>query len=222
MNQTENETPSAGPQPTARTNRVWLWVGGLALLSLAAALLIFGGDLFRQDETDGALESIPPFGATAESGVAQTSGSGVVVLEAGVAAPDFDLQTLDGEALALADLAGKPLLINFWATWCAPCRLEMPELEAISRDYADTGLVVVGVNQEEASAQVQPFVDELDLSFPILMDLDGDMSDAYGAFLLPMSIFVNPQGQVTAVHRGILTRDLADEYLRATIPPFGA
>jgi len=216
MNQT-NENP-----PAARPRRAWMLVGGLVLLGLAASLLIFSGDLFgRMPGPESAIESIPPFSA-AESGVAEAGSGGVVVLEPGVDAPDFSLETLDGGSLDRADLAGKPLLINFWATWCAPCRLEMPELEAISRDYADTGLVVLGVNQEESAQQVQPFADELGLSFPIVMDSDGAMSDAYGAFLLPMSIFVNSEGQVTAVHRGILTRDLADEYLRATISPFGA
>lgn len=224
MSQTAGDpsTPPSAPAP-AGPSRLWLVVAGLAAIVLALALLLFGGRLFGRDGAgDSVLQQVPEFSGTAVSGIAEPVEGVEGFVEAGQTAPGFTLQTLDGESVSLSDFEGKPVLLNFWATWCAPCRLEMPELDATAKDYADTGLVVLGINQEEPANVVTDFVDELGISFPQALDADGKVGDAYGAYLLPITFFINPDGQVTAVHRGSLTRDLIDEYLRQTIPPFGS
>lgn len=224
MTQTSGDpsTPSPAPAPVG-PSRLWLVVAGLAALVLALALLLFGGRLFGLDSAgDSVLQQVPEFSGTAVGGISEPVEGIEGFVEAGQAAPDFTLQTLDGETVSLAGYKGKPVLLNFWATWCAPCRLEMPELNKTAGDYADTGLVVLGVNQEEPANVVADFVDELGITFPQALDVDGEAGKAYGAYLLPITFFIDPDGVVTAVHRGSLTRDLIDEYLRQTIPPFGS
>ena len=91
-------------------------------------------------------------------------------------APDFTLATLDGGSIQLSDLRGQPIFINFWASWCGPCRAEMPHIQAAYETYSDDGLIVLGVDQLESPPPVAQFVDEYSLTFPIPLDSDGDVS----------------------------------------------
>jgi peroxiredoxin len=135
----------------------------------------------------------------------------------GRAAPDFVLETLDGGTLRLSDLQGQPLLVNFWATWCGPCRIEMPELVLSYLDHRDEGFAVLAVNQREADARVQPFVDEFELPFPILMDRDGEVARTWrvGGPMqgLPSSYFIDREGVVQKVVYGAVTEKTLNEGL---------
>lgn len=201
------------PQPPDKPfdRRLWLLPAGLALL-LAAALVVFGPRLLGREE-GAALSSIPAFDATAE-GSAVTSGLEDLPAP-GRPAPDFALPDLDGNTVRLSDFSGRPVVLNFWATWCAPCRLEMPELAQAAADYADRDLVVLAINQDETAEQVNDFLTEVGLSLPALLDAGGEVGGAYGAFFLPTTVIVGPDGIVGAVHRGILSRDELDDYLAA-------
>jgi peroxiredoxin len=135
--------------------------------------------------------------------------------EDGRAAPDFRLLTLDGEEFRLSDFHGRPIVVNFWATWCGPCRVEMPDLVETYLEHGDEGLMVVAVNQREANERVQPFVDEFGLPFPIAMDRRGEVGATWrigGAMEgLPSSYFVDRDGIVRKVVLGPLTaRHLSD------------
>jgi len=205
---------SPEPQPPDKPfdRRLWLLPAGLALLLLAAALVVFGPRLLGRAE-GAPLSSIAPFDETAEG---STVTSGLEDLPApGRAAPDFALPDLDGNTVRLSDFSGRPVVLNFWATWCAPCRLEMPELARAAADYADRDLVVLAVNQDETAEQVGGFLTEVGLSLPALLDAGGEVGAAYGAFFLPTTVIVGPDGIVGAVHRGILSRDELDDYLAA-------
>lgn len=119
----------------------------------------------------------------------------------GFTAPDFELQTLAGEAVRLSDLRGQAVLVNLWATWCPPCRAEMPAIEAVYREYASQGFVVLGVdaaNQDDLS-QVEDFIQEYELTFPILLDLDGAVSRSYGLRSFPTSFFIDGDGTIREV-----------------------
>ncbi len=114
----------------------------------------------------------------------------------GFSAPDFTLNALDGEKMTLSDLRGKVVLVNLWASWCPPCRAEMPTLDAVYRKYRDTGFVVLAVNTtyQDTEADARAFVQRLGLTFPILLDRDGTTSQRYKLQGLPTSFFVGRDG----------------------------
>ena len=119
----------------------------------------------------------------------------------GFLAPDFTLDTLDGTKVTLSELRGKIVLINLWATWCPPCRAEMPALENAYKQYKDSGVIVLGLNvtNQDSEKDIPPFVDEFGLTFPILFDRDGSVSALYQLKGLPTTYFVNREGIIRTV-----------------------
>jgi thiol-disulfide isomerase/thioredoxin len=138
----------------------------------------------------------------------------------GEPAPDFVLPALDGPPVRLSDLRGTPVLINFWATWCSPCRAEMPDIQAA---YAGAGgqLIVLAVNVEGTNAETarrlsRDFKDELGLTFPILLDTpEGATFDQYRLRGLPDSFFIDRDGIIRDVVIGPLSKRALDEKLQA-------
>ena len=139
----------------------------------------------------------------------------------GFLAPEFELPTTSGETIKLSDLRGQAVLINLWATWCPPCRAEMPAIEKVYNEYKDRGLVVLAINmtyQDEPSA-VMPLVSEHGLTFPILLDKTGEAGRAYQLRSLPSSFFINRDGIINEVVIGgpmaeALIRTRVEEILR--------
>ena len=117
-------------------------------------------------------------------------------------APDFDLPALDGGQLQLSSFRGKVVLLNFWATWCVPCREEMPDLEAAQTRYGDQGLAVIGVNIAETAALARAFVDEVGVTFPIVLDEDVSMAASFRVSGLPVSILIDRHGIIVYRHYG--------------------
>lgn len=163
-------------------------------------------------------------------GVEAEAGMGVVALaeslnptgeapaaEVGRAAPAFRLRTLDGSAAELTEFRGRYVLLNFWASWCGPCRGETPALQAFF-ERGSPGLVVVGVNQQETAETAQAFTDQFAVTYPIVLDADGQVSGAYRVSTgLPVSFLIDPDGVIQRVHLGALTdADLAE--LAAELP----
>ncbi len=127
---------------------------------------------------------------------------------------NFNLTQLEGSSLQLAALKGKPAIINFWATWCAPCKEEMPLLEKYSRKYSGA-LTVVGVNSQEQPGIVRDFVTEFGITFPIALDYSGDLTRSYLINGFPTTFFVDKDGILRNLHIGILREDLLIGYLRS-------
>lgn len=123
-------------------------------------------------------------------------------------APPFRLQALDGSTVSLADLKGRVVLINVWASWCAPCRSEMPAIEAAYAAYREQGFTVAAINLREDPETVTSFLRTHQLTFPALLDLDGKVSTTYRSHALPSSFFVDRQGVVRAVYRGPMPRSV--------------
>ncbi|NCC36279.1 MAG: TlpA family protein disulfide reductase [Chloroflexia bacterium] len=123
-------------------------------------------------------------------------------------APDFTLLDLTGQPVQLADLRGQVVLINIWATWCPPCRAEMPMIQASYEQYRDQGFTVLAVNSGEDAATVAGYMDASGLTFPALLDRDGTVSNAYQARVMPSSFFVDRAGVIRAVYRGPLARSV--------------
>jgi peroxiredoxin len=125
-----------------------------------------------------------------------------VVVANNSVAPAFSLQTRDGKTLSLEDLRGEVVMINFWATWCGPCRQEMPLLEQIYQRYSGLGFTLLGVNVEEHSADADRFLAETPVSFPILFDPNNEVSKQYGVRAMPSTVIVDRQGNVRFLHHG--------------------
>jgi peroxiredoxin len=119
-------------------------------------------------------------------------------------APDFSLQTPDGETVTLAALRGKVVLLNFWATWCPPCKAEMPDLNNLHRKYAaEHDFVVLGVDFEEDAETVQPFLQQYRLIFPVVLDRDGRVTTKlFGVRPLPTTFIIDREGFVRDAWNG--------------------
>lgn len=138
----------------------------------------------------------------------------------GALAPSISLKLLGGGSAALETLRGRPVLINFWATWCAPCRQEMPDLAAVRQAHQANGLEVLAVNltDQERLKDVQAFVAELALPFPVLLDERGRARERYGIATLPTTYFVDTLGLVRGVHPGPLTSGALQKGLALILP----
>jgi len=141
---------------------------------------------------------------------------GVAHVRGGVQAPDFELPTSDqNDTVALKRLRGKVVFINFWATWCPPCREEMPSMERLHKEFKDQGLAVLAVNIQESSKQVARFMKNFQLSFPALLDSDLKVTGLYQVRGLPSTYLIDQKGQV--VGQAIGPRDWASPQAKALI-----
>ena len=118
----------------------------------------------------------------------------------GFPAPDFRLRDMHGKAVSLSDFKGKVVLLNFWATWCGPCRVEMPAMEALYRSMQSKGLEIVAVSvDQQGTAVTRPFQEAMGLTFPILHDQDYEVGLIYGARTLPMTFAIDRRGIIRQV-----------------------
>lgn len=119
-------------------------------------------------------------------------------------APDFTLKSRSGENVKLSELRGEVVMINFWASWCAPCRQEMPLLEEMYKKYNDLGFVLLGVNVEEDSSKAGDLLKEVPVSFPVLFDNKNDVTKLYKVVAMPSTVMVDRDGKMRYLHRGYL------------------
>jgi thiol-disulfide isomerase/thioredoxin len=122
-------------------------------------------------------------------------------------APAFTLDSPEGETLTLSELKGRPVILNFWATWCAPCRAEIPALEAASQKIGERG-VILGVNVGEDPAQVARFAAELGMTYSIVLDPEAEVSRLYRVRALPTTYFIDARGVITDIYTGPLNEPL--------------
>jgi peroxiredoxin len=134
----------------------------------------------------------------------------------GFLAPDFTLATLDGESVTLSDLRGQAVIVNVWASWCGPCRLEMPAFKKVYGEYKERGLVILAVNStsQDTRASVEKFAAEFQLPFPIPLDAEGQVARLYRVSALPSTFFVGRDGVITRV---VIGGPLAESTLRAEV-----
>lgn len=133
-------------------------------------------------------------------------------LAVGTPAPEFELESLAGGKARLADYRGKAVLLNFWATWCAPCKKEMPLFEVRSQRYKDQ-LVVIGVNLGEGREEVQAFAKEMEINFPVLLEPSGKASAAYNVSGYPSTFFIDQEGILQSIYIGEISETRLDQAL---------
>jgi thiol-disulfide isomerase/thioredoxin len=118
------------------------------------------------------------------------------------AAPDFTLTLSDGKKVSLAQLRGQVVMINFWASWCGPCRTEMPLLDAMYKKYKALGFTLVAVNVEPNSKEAQAFLRDVPVSFPIAFDNDSKLTQLFDVQGMPSSVIIDRRGNARVVHKG--------------------
>ncbi len=128
---------------------------------------------------------------------------------AALVAHDFALTALDGSTIRLSDLRGRWVLVNFWATWCEPCKVEMPDLQRIAAQYADR-LTLVGINMRESADEVRAFAELLGLTFPLLLNPDDETVTAYYVIGLPVTVIVSPDGSLVFRQFGPVEMDFEE------------
>lgn len=138
-------------------------------------------------------------------------------LAKGKAAPDFELTTLSGEKVELSDYRGKKVILNFWATWCPPCRAEMPDMQKYYEEQAERENVeILAVNlttEDRGIDQISAFVDEFSLTFPIPMDTEGEVGKLYQAAAIPTSYMIDTEGRVQNKIVGPMTEKMMEDFI---------
>ncbi len=119
-------------------------------------------------------------------------------------APNFTLKNRSGENVKLSELRGQVVLVNFWASWCGPCRQEMPILEKLYKKYKSLGFVILGVNVDDKPKQAESLLKLIDVSFPVLFDTDKKISEKYKVTAMPSSFLIDRDGKLYSEHKGYL------------------
>jgi len=133
--------------------------------------------------------------------------------EAKEPAPNFTLKTVDGRDFHLSDYKGKPILINFFASWCLPCREEMPVLEKIVHEYGPKGVVFLGIAVDDTEAKIKDFITRYGVTFPVGLDKTATIQKSFGIYGIPTTYFINKQGIINYSHSGSVTEELLQHEL---------
>ena len=206
------ETPLPDERPQGRR----IWEGPLrsvGLPILAVALIVGAVWYLEYGRGDGGSKPGAGLGVVALDSAHNHTGSPPSAVK-GRAAPNFRLTTLDGRTVQLSDLQGKTVLINFWATWCAPCRQEIPDIEKAYQQYHDKGFEVVGVDEQEDAGTVKKWADAFEMPYPVVLDTSAQVGQTYRAGTqLPTSMFLDPNGVITDIHYGPMDEQFLSQKL---------
>ncbi len=193
------------------------------IVSFAILAIIVGGLWYWEQRGNVAIED-GGYGVV-ELPAAKNATGRKPVAEVGRAGPDFLLETPQGGTLRLSDLQGQPVLLNFWATWCPPCREEMPELVAAYERYQAQGLVIVGVNLQEADEKVLEFAREFGIVFPLVIDRTSQVGEVWrldGPVRgIPTSYFIDASGVIRSLYFGPMQEEAIEEGLAQILPEGG-
>jgi cytochrome c biogenesis protein CcmG/thiol:disulfide interchange protein DsbE len=198
-------TPSSAlPEPPWRRSRWKSFLVGIGAAGVVAAVVWLAIEIRESD-------SGPP---------GRTPGQAAdgAVAEVGAAAPGFELRTLDGGTIRSADLRGRPVVVNFWASWCNPCRREFPLLAQALTEHERDELAVVGVTYRDIESDSRDFVEETRASWPQGVDEDGAVAKAFGVRAIPQTFFLDADGTIAARIFGFSSKDALDEPLREILP----
>ncbi len=171
----------------------------IVVAMVVALMLVFGFKLARRSSPEAAV--------------------GTAQMKSGVA-PDFTLQSLDGKTVRLSDFRGKPVVLNFWATWCGPCKIEMPWFVDLQKEYGPAGLQFLGVAMDEASPKdIAEFAESMKVNYPILIGKES-VGDAYGGVqFLPETFFIDRDGKVVDKAFGLKGRGEIEDAIKKILGP---
>lgn len=146
----------------------------------------------------------------AEPDIASQEAANMGGLKVGAKAPDFELKTLAGDTVKLSDLKGKKVMLNFWATWCPPCKAEMPAMEEFHKEAGDE-VVILAVNIDP-HLDVKAFVDENGITFPIPLDVEDKVNETYQVLSIPTTYFIDTKGNIGNKYIGAMNLDAMKQY----------
>lgn len=199
-----------------------LFRGNIAFGDLGACLEV--GPSFSPGEAAAPVEAVPVVEGAAQGGLLNSlnpltesdaaANLPVVGLGEGLLAPPFETVTVEGEAVSLAELRGEVTVVNFWATWCGPCRMEMPDIQAIYDDRADEGVQILAINRGESVETVAEFQEEFGLTFPLLMDENEVITaEDYQILSMPTTFVLDADGVIVARHFGPVTEEQLNTFV---------
>jgi|SRR5690625_4876553 len=194
--------------------KVWI---SLVFIVIAGMLVWTAFDFIGTDEEaenmeqDGVLLEAEPAQPDGDEPVEITDEEGI---ELGNIAPDFELETLEGDKVKLSDYRGEKVIVNFWATWCPPCRDEIPDFKELY-EKEDVEILALNMGETEDNLEmVEEFVyDEFEMEFPVLKEESGDLMDEYNVFAFPTSYMIDPDGHIQYVRPGAMDYDEMKEQL---------
>jgi peroxiredoxin len=182
-------------QPKANRKKSWLYLN----LGLALALIVAG--------------VVALFWLGQQSKQSTASASNPAADHQGRVAPDFTLYSPQGQSISLSDYAGQVILVNTWATWCPPCKAEMPTLNAFYEEHQQEGFVVLAVNSREDTDTVKRFIEQNGFSFPVLLDTRAEVMKRYNVLGLPTTFVIDREGFIQYVHTGEISRQQLEEVI---------
>jgi DsbE subfamily thiol:disulfide oxidoreductase len=167
---------------------------GVSFIVILLGIMIFTNVIDNEAEEENGPNIYDVSGDTSVSGgmIAPKESVGI---QPGETAPPFELETLEGETVALSEMKGEPVMLNFWATWCPPCREEMPEMQKFFDEYQDE-INVIAVNYNEENDKVMDYLNEYGYTFPSPLDPDAEVGNEYGVLTLPTTYFINSDGVI--------------------------
>ena len=187
--------PADAAQTTSETHR------GTSPLRIYVTVLVVVGVL--------ALTALMALGLANRSPV--TGRSGVTRIDK--PAPPINMPLYSGDGIVAADYAGKPVVVNFWASWCGPCRQEAPIFERLSQEYGERGVLFIGVNIQDSEADAEAYLREYDITYPNGRDEDGSISVDYGVIGIPVTFFINRDGVVQRRWAGVMRETQLREWI---------
>lgn len=174
-------------------------------LILVAFILLIGINIWQHNTKNKKADSPTEVSSAAETGN-----------EIGQMAPDFTLNTLDGKTVKLSDFKGKKVILNFWATWCPPCKAEMPHMQNYYQSNKDKDIIILAVNltnQDKGLEVIHNFADDYKLTFPILLDEQGSVGSTYQILTIPTSFFINEKGEIHQKISGPMDEETMQKYV---------
>jgi thiol-disulfide isomerase/thioredoxin len=187
-----------------------LWQAGIVFKSDDASITDDSGRTVELQSSDVSVETVASAGRS-------------VGLEVGDVAPDFEFSSFEGERLRLSDFRGRPVFLNFWATWCGPCRAELPAMEVLLRDHEADRLAVIGVNNGERIQAAERFLERLDVKLTAYAyDPAASIAERYAILGMPTSYFIDSDGVITGVFATQLSPELMEEATTEAIAGYSA
>jgi peroxiredoxin len=212
----ELESPQPIPSPSSETPQSRLsparWIAGAAVV---VAIALFAIPLFL----DGPGRASSPDETSATSAADPTASSGICMAKKAPAQLGYTIKDMDGATVRLADYKGKVILLNYWATWCGPCKVEIPDLVALQDKYKDQGFVVLGVSQDDDPETLRAFASAFKMNYPVLVGRDQpDLLDAQGPLWgLPTSYLIARDGTICTRHLGPAKKEDFEREIKALL-----
>ncbi len=186
-------------------------IKNIIAITVLIGLVIWG--VYDTGKMDLGLES----GQSDEQGeIKQEKVNAPVGIQKGNLAPDFELKTLDGDSMKLSDYRGKRIILNMWATWCPPCRAEMPDIQDFYEANQDKGIIILGVNltsSEKQPENIAKFIDEFGLTFPVVLDEKNSVADRYQVVSIPTTYMIDSRGVIQQKIIGPMNKEMMEEFV---------